>query len=220
MYIADDADIGMAEDCRALIFIDRDYKPGLAYAGDMLGCSPDAQRDVKPGRNRAARQADLLLFRQPALVGNVTRGANGGIEQARQLIDRLVVFRPSQAHTHADNRVGRFQLSHPRILELEAQAACADPRGDVFRWESFNNRFAAGVGDGGMEHAGAQRRHRRDGMGEIILPPKAGLYCTRRCCPSMLRSMQSPVRPRLRRAATRGARSRPSAVDPSSTTAG
>src|SRR5579875_222739 len=166
MYIADDADIGMAEDCRALIFIDRDYKPGLAYAGDMLGCSPDAQRDVKPGRNRAARQADLLLFRQPALVGNVTRGANGGIEQARQLIDRLVVFRPSQAHTHADNRVGRFQLSHPRILELEAQAACADPRGDVFRWESFNNRFAAGVGDGGMEHAGAQRRHRRDGVGE------------------------------------------------------
>lgn len=54
----------------------------------------------------------------------------------------------------------------------------------------------------------------------MMLPPKAGRVCTSWPCSSMASPVQSAVRPNRRRAATRGARSRPLGVAPKSSTEG
>ena len=54
----------------------------------------------------------------------------------------------------------------------------------------------------------------------MMLPPKAGRVWTSCPSPSMSSPVQSAVNPKRRRAATRGARSRPFGVAPKSSTAG
>ena len=71
MRVADDAHIGMAKDGGSLILIDGHDVASFANARDMLRGPANAQREIQARGYGAPRQADLLLFGEPTLVGHI-----------------------------------------------------------------------------------------------------------------------------------------------------
>src|SRR5215212_8289017 len=69
-HIADDAIVGDLEDRCFTILVDRDDRPRRSHTGKVLHRAGNAERDVEVGTHGAARLADLIAVRTPAIVAH------------------------------------------------------------------------------------------------------------------------------------------------------
>src|SRR4051812_49783948 len=78
-HVPHDAVVGDLEDRRLLVLVDGDDRLRGAHPGEVLDGARDADGDVQVGAHDAARLADLVAVRPPAVVGHRARCADGGV---------------------------------------------------------------------------------------------------------------------------------------------
>src|SRR4029077_12088365 len=66
----------------------------------------DAEREIKFGRDRLARRADLAVHGKPAGVANGTRGREFASQSLRELLDQFDIFLLLDAAAHRHNNFG------------------------------------------------------------------------------------------------------------------
>ena len=74
VQIADDAVGGNIEDGGVLVLVDGDDVLGILHTGNVLDGTGDAQSNIDAGMHGLAGLADLMVSRQPALIGDGTGG--------------------------------------------------------------------------------------------------------------------------------------------------
>src|ERR1700677_3918662 len=72
--IADESEVRAFENHRIRIAVNRDYRLGALDSDSMIRDAADPYREIQPRSDRLARQPDLQLMRDPALVRDATRG--------------------------------------------------------------------------------------------------------------------------------------------------
>src|SRR5258708_24125164 len=143
MDIADDAEIGMAEDGSAFILVNRYHIASLANARDMFGRAANAQSEIEPWGNRASGQADLHVFGQPTLVSDIARGTDSRVEQFGEVVNLRVVFWIAHTHAYSKHDLCALHLPHARFLALLPKDLCANARGDTCDWQAPAHQSAA-----------------------------------------------------------------------------
>ena len=148
VQVADHGVVGVRDDRRVGIGVDREDPLGALAAGHVLGRAADAAGDVDLGRDLGAGLADLIGVRPPAGDRDRARAADRSAEQLRELLDRrepLGRAGPAAA-AHDDLRVGqRHAAARVRLGTFD------DARDEV------------GLGQLGRERLDLGRRRRRGG---------------------------------------------------------
>ena len=113
VQVADHRVVGVREDRRLGIVVDREQRLRALAAGDVLRRAADPARDVEVGRDLRARLADLVGVRPPAGARDDARAADRAVEQRRELLeDREALARPDAAPAGDDDlRVGERDLA-------------------------------------------------------------------------------------------------------------
>src|SRR4051794_7203562 len=83
--IADDTEVGDAEDGRFRIFVDRDDVLRRRHPRQMLDRTRDATGDVEIRADDATRLSDLMLMIDPARVDGRARSANGTADRMSEI---------------------------------------------------------------------------------------------------------------------------------------
>ena len=84
--------VGDFKDRRLGIFIHGDDGPRAFHADDVLNRAADAEREIKLGRDRLARGADLTVHGEPAGIADGTRGGEFAAECVGELLSHFDVF--------------------------------------------------------------------------------------------------------------------------------
>ena len=98
--------VGDLEDRRVAVGVDRHDRLAAAHPRQVLDRPADPAGDVQLRRDGLAGQADLSGVRLVAGVAGSPRGADGGIQLARQIVDDLEVLLVLQRPAARDNDVG------------------------------------------------------------------------------------------------------------------
>ena len=85
VQIADDAVGGNIEDGGVLVLVDGDDVLGILHTGNVLDGTGDAQCNVDAGMHGLAGLTDLMVGRQPALIGDGA-GSTDNTAQSLSLI--------------------------------------------------------------------------------------------------------------------------------------
>src|SRR5690606_37252052 len=96
------------EDRGLLVLVDRDDRLGRLHAGPVLDRTGDARGDVQLRGDLLAGLADLRGVRVPAGVDRGARGADGGTERVREVLDRGEVTTGATTAGDDDRRLGQL----------------------------------------------------------------------------------------------------------------
>src|SRR5690606_7954105 len=113
--VTDDAEVRHREDRGVRILVDRDDRPRVLHADQVLHGPGDPDGDVDVGLDGLARLADLLGVGDPARVDDGPGGSGGGIERLGETLDHLVCRRAPEETTSGNDDFGVTEL---RALEL------------------------------------------------------------------------------------------------------
>ena len=113
MQVADHRVVGVREDRRLAVGVDREQRLRALATGDVLRRAADPAGDVEVGRDLRPGLADLVGVRPPAGARDDARAADRGVEQRRELLeDREALRGPDPAPTGDDDLgVGERDLS-------------------------------------------------------------------------------------------------------------
>ena len=89
VQIADDAVGGDVEDRGVLVLVDSDDVLGVLHTGNVLDGTGDAQGNVDAGMHGLAGLADLMVSRQPALIGDGAGSTDNTAQSLSQLLSQL-----------------------------------------------------------------------------------------------------------------------------------
>ena len=138
VQVADHRVVGVGEDRRLGIVVDREQLLRALAPRDVLGRAADPARDVEVGRHLRSGLPHLVGVRTPARARDDARTADGAVEQPRELLEDREPFGRADAAAAGDDdlRVGERDL---------AARVGHDALDDVHR----------------VRHVGAQGLHRR-----------------------------------------------------------
>ena len=102
VQIADDAVSGNVEDGGVLVLVDGDDVLGVLHTGNVLDGTRDAQGNVDAGMHGLTGLADLVVSRQPALIGDGTGSTDNTAQSLGQLLSQLDALLGVSGDTAAD----------------------------------------------------------------------------------------------------------------------
>ncbi len=108
--IAHDRIVGDFEDRRLGVLVHGDDGPRAFHAHDVLNGAADAEREIKLGRDRLARRADLAVHGEPAGVADGARGRQFAAERLGELLGHLDVFLLFDAAADGDDDFGLREI--------------------------------------------------------------------------------------------------------------
>ena len=113
MQVPHDGVVGVREDRRLGIVVDREQLLRALTACDVLRRSADPARDVEVGRHLRPGLADLIRVRTPARARDDARATDSTVEQRRELLDDREPFGRADATPAGDDdlRVGERDLA-------------------------------------------------------------------------------------------------------------
>ena len=106
VQVADDAEVGVLEDRRVRVLVDRDDQARALHPDLVLDRAGDADRDVELRRDGLAGLADLRRVRVPARVDDRARRGDRAAERLGELLDEREALRPAEAAAAGDDHVG------------------------------------------------------------------------------------------------------------------
>src|SRR5438874_981850 len=106
VQVADDAEVGVLEDRRIRVLVDRDDHIRSLHAHLVLDRAGDADRNVKPGRDGLSGLADLGRVGVPAGVDNRARCRHRAAERLRELLDQREILGAAEAAAAGHDHVG------------------------------------------------------------------------------------------------------------------
>ena len=145
--VADHRVVGVREDRRLGVGVDREDLLRALAAGDVLGGAADAAGDVEVGRDLRAGLAHLVGVRAPAGHGHDARAADGRVQQPGQLLEHPEPVRRAHAAAAADHdlrlgerdaggrRLGVLHHAHDQVSLRQRPARTSRPsRSRRSRW--------------------------------------------------------------------------------------
>ena len=135
VQVADDTEVGVVEDRRVRILVDRDDRPRALHPHLVLDRARDPDRDVQLRRDRLAGLTDLRRVRVPARVDDGARRGDRAAERLGEVLDEREALGPAEAAPAGDDDVGlldrRARPARPpspaRPARRAASAARASP---------------------------------------------------------------------------------------------
>ena len=111
IQVADNAQVGHAEDGSLGVLVDADDEVGGAHAGQVLDSAGDAAGNIQLGADGLAGLANLMGVGDPASVNGSTGGADNAAQSISQRLDGgLEALGAAQATAAGHDDVGAFQV--------------------------------------------------------------------------------------------------------------
>src|SRR5262245_31683411 len=128
VQVADDPEVGVLEDRRVRVLVDRDDHARALHPDLVLDRARDADGDVEPRRDALPRLADLGGVRIPARVDHGAGGPDRAAERARERLDERESLGSPEPAAARDDHVRFLDRRALRLLdrlldELDARRA-------------------------------------------------------------------------------------------------